>query len=123
MRRLVTELLQDDVVVRQAMAVRIPGDVVDDAVAAGILAGQDRRAVGRAERRGVKCPGEHRAFVADAVDMRRLQEGMAADAQLVEPQIVDQYDQEIRFAAWRHVPSRCRALVSAKKGTLACRNL
>ena len=47
---------------------------------------------------------EHRAFVADAVDVGRLHVGMAADAQLVEPEIVDQDDQEIRFAASRHVP-------------------
>src|SRR6516162_5386109 len=66
---------------------------------------------------------EHRPFMADTVDVRCLHIGMAADPQLVEPQIVDQDDQEIRFAACRHVPSPCRALVSTRKGTLACRNL
>jgi hypothetical protein len=41
---------------------------------------------------------EHRAFVADPVDVRRLHVGMAANPQLVEPEIVDQNDQEIGFA-------------------------
>ena len=95
---LVAQPLQDDVIVGQAMAVRVARHVVDDAVPAGVLAGDDRGAVGRAERRGVERRGEHRAFVADAVDVRRLHVGMAADAQLVEPEIVDQDDQEIGFA-------------------------
>ena len=51
------------------------------------------------EQSGVvwKAACEHRAFVADAVDVRRLHVGMAADPQLVEPQIVDQDDEEIRL--------------------------
>jgi hypothetical protein len=105
---LVAQLLQDDVIVGQAMAVRVARHIVDDAVPAGILAGQDRGAVGRAERRGMEGRGEHRAFVADPVDVRRLHEGMAADAQLVELQVVDQHDQNIRFALGRHVlPCPC----------------
>jgi hypothetical protein len=79
------------------MAVGVARHVVDDAVAAGILAGDDRGAVGRTERRGVEGRREHRALMADAVDMRRLHEGMAADPQLVEPEIVDQNDDEIRL--------------------------
>ena len=94
---LVAQPLQDAVIVGQAMAVGVARHVVDDAVAAGVLAGDDRGAVGRAERRGVEGRREHRALVADAVDMRRLHVGMAADPQLVEPEVVDQNDDEVRL--------------------------
>ena len=124
---LVAQLLQDDVIVRQAMAVRVARHIVDDAVAARILAGQDRGAVGRAERRGVEGRREHRAFMADAVDVRRLHVGMAADTQFVEPEIVDQHDQEIRFAASRHcfalpcASERSARLTGSARGRLAGR--
>ena len=94
---LVAQPLQDAVIVGQAVAVGVARHVVDDAVAAGVLAGDDRGAVGRAERRGVEGLREHRALMADAVDMRRLHIGMAADPQLVEPEIVDQNDDEVRL--------------------------
>jgi hypothetical protein len=50
----------------------------------------------------VERRGEHRAFVADAVDVRRLHVGMAADPQLVEPEVVDQHDQEIGLTLLCH---------------------
>jgi hypothetical protein len=67
---------------------------------------------------GVERRGEHRALVADAIDMRRLHVGMAADPQLVEPEVVDQDDQEVGFALLCH--DEIPALESAKHA--ACRN-
>src|SRR5262249_56219617 len=92
MRRLVAQALQDDMVVGQAMAVGVARHIVDDAVSAGVLAGEDRGAVGRAERRGVEGRTEERAFPTDAGDMRRLHEGMRADGKVVEPEVVDPGD-------------------------------
>jgi hypothetical protein len=48
---------------------------------------------------------ETHALQADTIDVRRLHEGMAADAELVEAQIVDQDDQDIRFAPVCHSAS------------------
>ena len=99
---LVAQALQDDVIVGQAVAVGVARHVIDDAVAARILAGDDRGAVGRAERRRMERRREHRALATDPVDVRRLHIGVTADAQLIEPQVVDQHDQEIGFTLLCH---------------------
>src|SRR6185503_3383158 len=65
-------------------------DVVDDAVARRVLAGEDRGAVRRAQRRGVERVGEHRALVRQAVDVRRLHVRMSRRAGFIEAQVVDQ---------------------------------
>ena len=114
---LVAQPLQDGVIVGQAVAVGVARHVVDDAVPAGVLAGDDRGAVGRAERRRMERLGEHRALVADAVDVRRLHVGMAADAELVEPEVVDQDDDEIGLALACH-----DAFPTPRAKHAACRN-
>ena len=97
MRGFVAELLQFEVVIRNAMTRRVARDVVDNAVAAGVLPGKYRRAVGRANRRGVKRTVEHHALVRDAVDVRRFHIRVAACAEFVVAQIVDEDNQEIGF--------------------------
>ena len=94
-RRAVAALLEREVVVRQPVAHRVARHVVDDAVAAGVLAGQDRGAVRRADRRGMEGALEQRALAGEPVDVRRLHVGMAAGAELVEAQVVHQDDQEV----------------------------
>ena len=94
-RGLVAELLQREMVVGQAMAHRVARDVVDDPVPARVLAGHDRRPVGRADRRRMERALEYRALMRDAVDVRRLQVRMTAGAELVVAQVVDQDDEEI----------------------------
>ena len=94
-RGLVTQPLEVEVIVRQPMTHRVARDVVDDAVAARVLAGDDRRAVRRADRRGVERALEQRALGGEPVDVRRLHVRVAARAELVVAQVVDQNDQEI----------------------------
>ena len=91
----VAGLLQFEVIVRQPMAHRVARHVVDDPVAARVLAGQDRGAVRRADRRGVEGAIEEHAFGGQPVNVRRLHVGVAACAELVVAQVVDQYDEEI----------------------------
>src|SRR5258708_40236680 len=105
------------------MAVGGECDIVDDGVGGGIWDGKDGGACGPEERRGMEGGRKHRPFVADAIDVRRLHIGVAANPQFVEPQIVDQDDQKIRSALRRHVIPLCRTLVSAKKGRLTWWNL
>jgi DNA-binding transcriptional LysR family regulator len=94
----VAEPLQDPVVVRQPVAERVARDVVDHAVPARVLAGDDRGAVRRAQRRGVERVAEPGAFVADPVDVRRLHVRMTAEADLVEAQVVDQDHDQVGAA-------------------------
>ncbi len=94
-RGLVAQPLQLQMVVRQPVAGRVARHVVDDAVAARVLAGHDRRAVGRAERRGVKRVEAHRALAGEPVHVWRQHVGMAARAELVEAQVVDQDHEQV----------------------------
>ena len=68
----------------------IAPDVIDDSMAAGILAGEDRGPIGRAQRRGMEGVGKQRAFMCQAVNMRGLHVRMAAGAEFVEAQVIDQ---------------------------------
>src|SRR5687768_5330746 len=79
------------------MAHRVAADVVDDAVARGVLAGEDRGPVGRAKRRSVEGIRETRALGGEAVDVRRLHVRMPGGAGLVEAQVVDEDDNQIRL--------------------------
>jgi hypothetical protein len=94
-RGLVTEPLQLHVIVRQAVARRVARHVVDDAVAARVLAGHDRRAVGRAERRGVERVEAPRALAGEPVHVGRQHVRMPARPELVEAQVVDQDDEQV----------------------------
>ena len=49
----------------------------------------------------------------DAVDVRRLHVGMAADAELVEPEIVDQDDDQVGFRRHGSLPWQCLSRVAA----------
>jgi hypothetical protein len=94
-RGLVTQALELEVVVGQPVAGRVARHVVDDAVAARVLAGDDGRAIWRAERRGVKRPEAHCAFAGEAVHVWRLHVRMPARAELVEAQVVDQDHEQV----------------------------
>ncbi len=94
-RGLVAQRLQIEMVVGQAMAGRVARHVVDDAVPARVLAGEDGRTVRRADGRGVKGPLEERTLTGDAVGVRRLHVGMAARAELVEAEVVDENEEDI----------------------------
>jgi hypothetical protein len=96
-RGLVAEPLQLEVVVRQPHAGGVACDVVDDPVPARVLAGEDRCAVRRADRRRMERPRERRALVGDPVHVRGLHVRVAAGAELVEAQVVDQDDEEVGF--------------------------
>lgn len=85
----VAEPLQAQVVVGQTMAMSITRDVIDDAMAARVLAGRDRRTIGRAQRGRMEGVDEIGTLASDAIDMRSLHVRMAAHAHLVEAQIVD----------------------------------
>jgi hypothetical protein len=91
----VAELLQLDVVIRQPVAHRVARHVVDDAVTTCVLAGHDRSAVRRADRRGVESSLEKHAFGSQPVDVRRLHVGVAARAELIVAQVIHQDDEEI----------------------------
>src|SRR5215470_5993472 len=104
-RRLVAQLLQLEVIVGQAVARRVARHVVDNAVAARVLAGEDGRAVGGADGRGVERPVEEGTLVGDAIGVRRFHVGMAARAELVEAKIVDEDKEDVRPAR-RHQPEK-----------------
>ena len=105
MRGFVSEPLQLEVVVRQAVAGRVARHVVDDAVPARILSGEDRRPVGRADRRGVKRPVEQGPFARDAVHVRGFHVRVPARAELVVAQVVDQDDEEVGLPLHPHTGS------------------
>jgi len=126
----VAEPFQLEVVVREAVAHCVAPDVVDDAVAARVLAREDRSAVGRAQRRGVERVQELRALVREAVDVGRLHVRMPGRARLVEAQVVDEDDKEVRFhraliavgcrARARACPSARYRRVSRRRTRPAC---
>ena len=97
MRRLVAQLLQMQMVIRQPVTHRVARDVVDDAVTTCILTRDDRCPVGRADWSRVESALEQGALVRDAVDVRRFHVRMSARPELVVTQIVDQNHHEIGF--------------------------
>jgi hypothetical protein len=117
-RRLVAERLQRDVVVVQAMARDVAPDVVDDAVARGVLASQDRGAVRRAQRRRVEGILEHRALVSEAVDVGRFHVRMTRGAGFVEAQVVDQDHDQVGFLGHgRRDPARSPGAGQTRMGS------
>jgi hypothetical protein len=100
-RGLVAQFLQFDVIVGQPVTHRAARDIVDDAVPARILTGHDRRAIGRADRRGMEGPLEQRTLERQPIDVRRLHVWVAARAELVVAQVVDQDDEEVRLLSHR----------------------
>src|SRR4029079_3985968 len=84
------------VIVRQPVAHRVARHVIDDAVAACVLPSHDRRAVRRADRRGMERALKERALARDPVDLRCLHVRMTACAEFVVAQVVDQDDDEVR---------------------------
>jgi hypothetical protein len=83
-----------------------PRRVVDDAVRVRVLAGQQARAAGRAQRRGGECIGEARTLAREAVDGRCLDERMPAHPEIVPTHVVDQDHDHVGNARRR----RCRRM-------------
>ena len=73
----------------------VPCHVVDDAVAGGVLPGEDAGPVGRTERHRVEGMREHHPFAGELVDMGRFEKGMPGDPQLIPSQVVDDQDDDI----------------------------
>jgi hypothetical protein len=71
------------------MAARTAFGVVDDAVVASFLAGEDVGATRRAQRRDREEILELRALARDAIKMGRARERMARGAEIVEAEVVD----------------------------------
>lgn len=98
----VAEALKVQVIVRQPVAHRVARDVVDDAVAARVLSGENRGAIGRADRRRMERALEEHALVREAIHVRGLHVRMAARAELVVAQVVYQDHEKIRSAGFFH---------------------
>ncbi len=81
---------------RQAMARRVARGVVGDAVGVGVLAGEDARPARAAERRGGEGVEEAHALTCEAVDVRRLGEGVPGDADLVPAEVIDEDEDDVR---------------------------
>src|SRR6185369_14011418 len=71
-------------------------DVIGDSVSVSILTGQETSSRRRAERRSHECVAEHRAFFCEAVDVWCLDVGMSGATQFVPPQIINEYEDNVR---------------------------
>jgi hypothetical protein len=78
-----------------------------------VLARQDGGAAGGAERRGGERVQETRPFSGELIDVRRFDEGMPGDSYVIPPQVVDQYDDNIR---WPCAGFRLRSIARGKPG-------
>src|SRR4051812_31970387 len=94
-RRFVAGVVQEPRPGDQRMAFATTIDIVNDAVRVRIKAGQKAAPTRRAKRRRSERIAEHRPFLRQAINIRRLDERMADAAQLIEPQIVHQDEDDI----------------------------
>ncbi len=94
-RGLVAGALQQQRKGREAMAGGRSIGVVDDAVRAGVLPGQEAGTRRRAQRRGDETVPEQRPFAREPIDIRRLHHRMAGGAKLVPPQVVHEDEDDV----------------------------
>src|SRR5438874_3258997 len=67
-----------------------------DAMLVSILSRQKTGSTGKAERRGHERIAKGRPFLRDAVDVRRLDEGMPRATERVPPQIIEKHENDVR---------------------------
>jgi len=80
----------------ELMALKVVARIIADPVRVHVLSGQKRAPRRRAQRCGDEGVPKIHAFPRNPVDVRSLDERMTGASQRVVPQIVDQYEDEIR---------------------------
>jgi len=88
------------------MAGQVAGDIVDDPVPGRVLARQNARAIGRAQRNRVERIDEHRPLGGQPIDVRRLDIGMPCRAELIPPEIIDDDNDDVRARGGRGLSRR-----------------
>src|SRR5688500_10201702 len=96
--RCVTRLAQQKRERGELMTCRGTVDVISDPVSVWILASQKTSARRRAKRIGNECISKKCAFVANAIDVGRLDEWVIGHADIIPPQVIDENKNNIRWS-------------------------